>query len=614
MICLITSYTNVLAFPVYGKANPTAYMSGYHHICAGTQATIPVYLTNGPIWDVTFTDGLTQWTVTGITSSPYNLVVSPSAIRTYSVVSVTAAGCVGTGSGAATVIIDPAPQIFTISCATPTFCAGSSSNPILLNGSEDGVIYNLIYNNNVVSMIIGNGSPIQFPGQTLPGIYTIEASSPTANCTATIGSITLTTSPLPSVAGAITGPTDVCQNTTITYTTTAITNANSYTWSVPTWTTIVSGQGTNQITLLVNQAGISGNITVMGQNACGGGTISNIALNVMAAPIINATATPNVVCAGNSVTLNSGGNATSYTWSNGLGSNSSITINPTTTTTYYVTATGSNGCIATDDIVVTVNPLPNVSLTLIPNSVCQGEYSITLMGGSPAGGTYIGGCISGTNIVYPASVPVNTYGIQYTYIDPITGCSNTSNLDHFTVNPEPWVDFDPFYPGAVIPLDEPAFIVSSGTPYGGTYNGPGFSQIGNSWWFNAANAGIGTHTATYTYTQPSTGCDGNEYRVYTVGPAGNPDNPTKIDEATATVNAIGIFPNPTNNYLNLHGINTQKITSLVIIDITGRIVFEQQNLNEDMQLDVANFVPGTYFIRFTDIDGFSVSKKFMKSR
>lgn len=216
-------------------------------------------------------------------------------------------------------------------------------------------------------------------------------------------------------------------------------------------------------------------------------------------------------------------------------------------------------------------------------------------------------------MVYPGSVPVNTYGIQYTYTDPSTGCSNTSILDHFTVNPEPWVDFAPFYPGAVIPVDEPAFIVSSGAPYGGTYSGPGFSQVGNSWWFNAAHAGIGTHTATYTYTQPSTGCDGQEYRTYVVGPAGGISDENGINEITAAVNAVSIFPNPVSNTLNLHGINTQEISSFVVIDITGRILIKQQNLDENMQLDVAHFVPGTYMIRFIDADGISVSKRFMKS-
>jgi hypothetical protein len=237
-------------------------------------------------------------------------------------------------------------------------------------------------------------------------------------------------------------------------------------------------------------------------------------------------------------------------------------------------------------------------------------YSVTLTGGSPAGGSYIGGCVSGTNTVYPGSLPVNTWGVYYEYTDPVTGCSNTSNTYNFTINPEPWVDFAPFYPGAVIPLDEPPFIVTTGAPYGGDYSGPGFYETGGNYWFSAADAGVGTHTATYTYTALSTGCDGQEYRTYVVGPAGGGNG---IDEATASVDAIGIFPNPTNNYLNLHGINTQEIVSFVVIDITGRTLIEIQNLDENMQLDVANFVPGTYIIRFTDVDGISVSKRFMKS-
>ena len=52
----------------------------------------------------------------------------------------------------------------------------------------------------------------------------------------------------------------------------------------------------------------------------------------------------------------SGTGASSYSWDNGVTNGTAFT--PTTTATYTVTGTDGNGCVTTDDVVVTVNALP----------------------------------------------------------------------------------------------------------------------------------------------------------------------------------------------------------------------------------------------------------------
>jgi uncharacterized repeat protein (TIGR01451 family) len=104
-----------------------------------------------------------------------------------------------------------------------------------------------------------------------------------------------------------------------------------------------------------------------------------------------ANAGPDVsICVGGSATLTasaSGGAAPiTFTWSNGLGSGSSKTVNPTGTTTYTVTATSSNGCTATDQVVVTVVSDPAIiaqpaSATLCSNS--SRTLTVTATGGTP---------------------------------------------------------------------------------------------------------------------------------------------------------------------------------------------------------------------------------------
>lgn len=538
------------------------------------------------------------------TSTSYAATVT-NTTEAYTCVATNSLGC----SYSETVVItaNPLPAAFAVSTTTPTFCEGGLGGSVDLASSITGINYQLMLGSTAIGTpVAGTNAALHWSGLTNSGTYTVVATDPLTGCSSTMtGSATLNMNPLPDDATIITGPTSVCQGETVSFSTSPILNATSYTWSVPMGATIVSGGGSTMITVEFT-SGTSGDVSVYGQNACGGGQPYIFPVTVNTAPTIATSASPATICASNSTTLSVSGSGVSYVWSGGLGSTASVNAAPAGTTTYYVTATGSNGCTATDDITVTVNPLPNVTLALSPTSACQGVYSVTLTGGSPAGGSYIGGCVSGTNTVYPGSLPVNTWGVYYEYTDPGTGCSNTSSTYNFTVNPEPWVDFDPFYPGAVIPLDEPPFIVTTGAPYGGTYSGPGFYQVGSNWWFSAADAGTGTHTATYTYTALSTGCDGEEYRTYTVGAVG-------IDEVTAAVDAVSIFPNPVSgNTLNLHGINLQELSSLKVVDVMGRILYENTNLSENIQLDVVNFAPGTYIILFMDVDGVSVNRKFVK--
>ncbi|MFN9938118.1 MAG: hypothetical protein ACK56I_01470, partial [bacterium] len=55
----------------------------------------------------------------------------------------------------------------------------------------------------------------------------------------------------------------------LTYSVTAVPGASSYTWTAPTNTTIVSGQGTNSISLSIGSAFTSGTLSVRAVSSCG---------------------------------------------------------------------------------------------------------------------------------------------------------------------------------------------------------------------------------------------------------------------------------------------------------------------------------------------------------
>lgn len=128
-------------------------------------------------------------------------------------------------------------------------------------------------------------------------------------------------------AGEIAGPTNSClyQGATTlnaTYTVSA-TNANSYSWTVPANTTIISGQGTNTLTVHYTSAFAGGTISVtIGSTSCVGSPLTkSISIAKGAAPATPASISgPVNVCPylGNNVqatyTVSSVANAAYYSW------------------------------------------------------------------------------------------------------------------------------------------------------------------------------------------------------------------------------------------------------------------------------------------------------------
>ncbi|HHZ66145.1 MAG TPA: DUF2341 domain-containing protein, partial [Flavobacteriales bacterium] len=136
------------------------------------------------------------------------------------------------------------------------------------------------------------------------------------------------------------------------------------------------------------------------------------------------------ICEGNSVTLNGSGGVT-YLWSPVTGLNDSSLANaiatPIVTTTYTLTAI--NGCgTDTDDMILTVNPLPVVSST--DTAICPGD-SVQLL--ATGGVTYQwspGASLSDSTIANPIASPMVTTVYM---INVISGAGCVS-LDSLTVS------------------------------------------------------------------------------------------------------------------------------------------------------------------------------------
>lgn len=198
----------------------------------------------------------------------------------------------------------------------------------------------------------------------------------------------------PTPAGPITGATTVCQGQqNVVYSTSLITGANSYLWTLPTGAVITSGVGTNSITISFDSTALSGNLTVKGHSIdCGDGMSSMLAVTVNPLPAPAGTisgTTP--VCQGQSGILYSIPvipYATTYLWT--IPSGCAITIGAGTNaiTTGFNTSAVSGQFIVQghnptcgdgrrSTLNVTLKPLPLATGNILGTTpVCQGESNI----------------------------------------------------------------------------------------------------------------------------------------------------------------------------------------------------------------------------------------------
>ncbi len=121
-------------------------------------------------------------------------------------------------------------------------------------------------------------------------------------------------------------------------------------------------------------------LQVTDENGCVNIDSVNILTNAL--PTVSVR-TDTSICFNDSIILvASSPNNVSYQWSglnmNTIGINGdSVYVNPTTTTTYYMEVTDALGCLATDSVLITINPLPDTTF-LYDSLVCWGsELSLT---------------------------------------------------------------------------------------------------------------------------------------------------------------------------------------------------------------------------------------------
>jgi len=444
---------------------PVANAGGNKTICEGEEVTL--YPSGNGI--ITWDDG-----------TKGSRTVSPKVTTTY-VVSVENLGCVSTAM--AVVKVNPLPMVSAGN--DQTICSG---NKVALNATG-ALSYKwsgpFIENSEVAST---NASPTSNSGYSVTGT---DINGCSAN-----DAMLVTISPIPN---AEINPKNsiICANTCVEL---VASGGVKYKWSN-------KGEVVDAITVCPSQ---SATYKVTVTDAIGCTATDEAIINTTPSPIVDAGSNV-TICAGSFTNLNatSPNGSGIWTWRNNitgeLNSGQNILVSPITTTTYTVTL-NNNGCTASDNVVVFVNPLPVPGLNSKIESICMGE-DITICAAD--GGTYnwtdsysnySGACINVSptkNTTYKVTVTTDA------------GCSKSDNLI-VVVNPIP-VAIANIYGDPIICAGESTILVPSG---GGTYlwypavPGPNFTVTPNV-------------TTTYRLTVTKNGCTATDDVQVTVVPLPN---------------------------------------------------------------------------------------------
>jgi len=323
-------YLRNLAFPSSGTASATSTPAS----CSGCDGTATASVQGGLApFSYSWSDANSQTTstATGLCSGTYTVIIQQRC----DIGTDTAVVVVG-GFGAANISIKATPD---------TVCSGS---PTTVSISGGGAAATYQWSNNATTSSI-SVSPLTTT------TYSVILNN--AGCPPIDTSIVVTVNPLPPVV-ASPHDTSICVGSSAALTASGAVN---YSWAP-------SGAGLSCTACSNPTATPSGTTlyTVTGTDAHGCVSSATSTVNIVVIPpTVSLIAIPKTICEGHSVTIeaSASNNITGpLTWQPGSFTGSSITVSPTATTVYTVTATSNCGT-ATDTVTITVNNIPTAEFS-----------------------------------------------------------------------------------------------------------------------------------------------------------------------------------------------------------------------------------------------------------
>ncbi len=304
-------------------------------------------------------------------------------------------------------------------------------------------------------------------------------------------------SPAQTVA-TVASPTSVCPGTPVKLLATVSGGVADYDYA---WS-----NGTNHLNSLAVKDSITVSpmvtttYTVTVTGFTGSTSTSTITVNVdtLSTAATAIIATPDTICPGDMTTLSitggslgTGANWQWYTQNCGgslAGSNSTLNVSPTSTTTYWLRANGS--CNTTGCVQMQVVVRADDATITAAGPFCQSDAPVTLSAASPGGswsGTGITNATTGT--FSPAVAGNGTFDIIYT----TTGNCGASDTTTIIVSLQADATIGPA--GPYCASSAPVILTSASA--GGNWSGTGITNPSTGQ-FSPATAGTGTHQVIYT--------------------------------------------------------------------------------------------------------------------
>ncbi|MBX2901869.1 MAG: hypothetical protein KF775_19645, partial [Cyclobacteriaceae bacterium] len=449
---------------------PSVYtVTGGGNYCAGDVASAPevIMLASDPgVVYTIFRSATAVSTATG-TGGPLSLGTYTAAGSYTAIANLGAgAGCQTSMSGSATIGINPLPNVYSVT-GGGNFCAGGSGVAVGMSFGQTGVLYNLkTVGGGTLTSAAGTNSAITFGSITVPGTYSVQASTTATGCTnAMTGTVTVGTVNVP-VAQTVTGGGAYCSGGSGV----AVGLANSATgvsyqlFNGATAGSISSGTGTS---ISFGSQTAAGVYTVMatqttGSVSCTTAMSGSATVVVNSNPAVYSVTGGGAYCAGGSgmtVGLNGSQAGVNYALYTGTvvattvaGTGSAISFGTFTATgTYTVRATNATTSCVSDmsgNAVISINALPTVNSVGGGGSYCAGGTGLAVtLSGSQSGVNYTLSRSGSVVVTLPGTGGSLTFGTfteagLYTVLatNTTTGCTSAqSGSATITINPLPTV-------------------------------------------------------------------------------------------------------------------------------------------------------------------------------
>ena len=373
--------TNTAQVQVSVNALPTVSAGNNQTVCAGTSVTLTGSGASTYAWNNGVSNGI---------------AFTSAATQTYTVTGTDVNGCINTAQVQVTVNALP-----TVSAGiNQTVCAGTA---VTLSASG---ATSYTWNNGVINGVSFTPNNTQ--------TYTVTGTD--GNGCINTAQVQVTVNALPTMSA---GPNQtVCAGTSVAL---SGSGASSYAWNNGVSNGVSFTPASTQT------------YTVIGTDANGCTNTAQTTVTVNALPTVSGGSNQ-TVCGGTSVIL-TGSGASTYAWNNNV--QDGVAFTPASTQTYTVTGTDAIGCANTAQLTVTVNPLPDSTIsTNGPTVFCSGG-NVVLSVPIENNSTY-SWFLDG--VIIPGGVGnsylSNVSGVFSVIIDNAFNCSSDDSII-ITVNPNP---------------------------------------------------------------------------------------------------------------------------------------------------------------------------------